>query len=132
MNQVLTFSRSLFISQAKMHPEDAEAIGEAAKDLQLLATPPVAADTNAIQTLFMQIARDIKKNAESTAEKKQKATAEVLNHLRANIYHFSSVGSIVKCLHYGLYNYGRFFGTMKSTPLFGAYASWKALLTGYK
>ena len=85
MNQVLTFSRSLLIGQAKLHPEDTEAAREAAKDLQLLATPSVAADTNAIQTLFMQIARDIKKNAESTAEEKQKATAEVLNRLRANL-----------------------------------------------
>ena len=85
MNQVLTFSRSLLIGQAKLHPEDTEAAREAAKDLQLLATPSVAAVTNAIQTLFMQIARDIKKNAESTAEEKQKATAEVLNRLRANL-----------------------------------------------
>ena len=85
MNQVMNFSRSFIIGQAKLHPEDAEAAGEAAKALQLLSTPPVAADTNAIQTLFMQIARDIKKNAESTAVEKQKATAEVLNRLRANL-----------------------------------------------
>ncbi|MBQ3756208.1 MAG: helix-turn-helix transcriptional regulator [Oscillospiraceae bacterium] len=85
MNQVMNFSRSFIIGQAKLHPEDAEAAGEAAKALQLLSTPPVAADTTAIQTLFMQIARDIKKNAESTAEEKQKATAEVLNRLRANL-----------------------------------------------
>lgn len=85
MNQVMNFSRSLLIGQAKLRPEDAEAAGEAAKALKLLNTPSVAADTNAIQTLFMQIARDIKKNAESTAEEKQKATAEVLNRLRANL-----------------------------------------------
>ena len=85
MNQVLTFSRSLLTGQAKLHPEDAEAAGDAAKDLQLLGTPPVTADTNIIQNLFMQIARDIKKNAESSAEAQQKATAEVLNRLRANL-----------------------------------------------
>ena len=85
MNQVMNFSRSFIIGQAKLHPEDAEASGEAAKALQLLSTPPVTADTNAIQALFMQIARDIKKNAESTAEEHQKATAEVLNRLRANL-----------------------------------------------
>ena len=85
MNQVMNFSRSFLIGQAKLRPEDAEAAGEAAKTLQLLGTPTVTADTNAIQTLFMQIARDIKKNAESTAEEKQKATAEVLNRLRANL-----------------------------------------------
>ena len=85
MNQVMNFSRSFIIGQAKLHPEDAEAAGEAAKALQLLSAPSVAADTNAIQTLFMQIARDIKKNAESTAVEKQKATAEVLNRLRANL-----------------------------------------------
>ena len=68
MNQVMNFSRSFLIGQAKLRPEDAEAAGEAAKTLQLLGTPTVTADTNAIQTLFMQIARDIKKNAESTAE----------------------------------------------------------------
>lgn len=85
MNQVMNFSRSFLIGQAKLHPEDAAAAGEAAKALQLLSTPPVAADTNAIQTLFMQIARDIKKNAEASAEVQQKATAEVLNRLRANL-----------------------------------------------
>ena len=85
MNQVMNFSRSFLIGQAKLHPEDAEAASEAAKALQLLSTPPVAADTNAIQTLFMQIARDIKKNAEASAEAQQKATAEVLNRLRANL-----------------------------------------------
>ena len=85
MNQVMNFSRSYIIGQAIIHPEDAEAAGEAAKALQLLSTPSVTADTNAIQALFMQIARDIKRNAESTAEDKQKATAEVLNRLRANL-----------------------------------------------
>ena len=85
MNLVLTFSRSLLTGQAKLHPEDAEAAGDAAKDLQLLGTPPVTADTNIIQNLFMQIARDIKKNAESSTEAQQKATAEVLNRLRANL-----------------------------------------------
>lgn len=78
MNQVLTFSRSLLLGQAKLHPEDAEAAGKAAQDMQLLSTPPVTADTNTIQNLFMQIVRDIKKNAESTAEAQQAATAEVL------------------------------------------------------
>ncbi len=55
MNQVLTFSRSLLIGQAKLHPEDTEAAREAAKDLQLLATPSVAADTNAIQNVHIDI-----------------------------------------------------------------------------
>ncbi len=85
MNQVLTFSRSLLLGQAKLHPEDAEAAGKAAQDMQLLSTPPVTADTNTIQNVFMQIVRDIKKNTESTAEAQQAATAEVLKHLRENL-----------------------------------------------
>ena len=85
MNQVLSFSRSLLLGQAKLHPEDAEAAGKAAQDMQLLSTPPVTADTNTIQNIFMQIARDIKKNAESTAKAQQAATAEVLKHLRENL-----------------------------------------------
>ena len=85
MNQVLTFSRSLLIGQAKLQPEEAEAAGKAAKDIQLLGTPPVTADTNTIQNLFMQIVRDIKKNAESNAEEQQLVTAEVLKQLRANL-----------------------------------------------
>ena len=79
------FSRSLLLGQAKLHSEDAEAAGKAAQDMQLLSTPPVTADTNTIQNLFMQIVRDIKKNAESTAEAQQAATAEVLKHLRENL-----------------------------------------------
>ena len=85
MNQVLTFSRSLLLGQAKLHPEDKEASGKAAQGIQLLSTPPVTADTNTIQNLFMQIVRDIKKSAISAAEKQNKATAEVLDHLRANL-----------------------------------------------
>jgi len=53
--------------------------------MQLLSPSPVTADTNTIQNLFMQIVRDIKKNAESTAEAQQAATAEVLKHLRENL-----------------------------------------------
>lgn len=85
MNQILTFTRSLILGQAKLHPVDAEAAGNAAQDMQLLSTPPVTADTNTIQNIFMQIVRDIKKNAESAAEAQQAATAEVLKHLRENL-----------------------------------------------
>ena len=56
-----------------------------AQDLRLLATPPVTADTNTIQNLFMQIVRDIKKNAESASEAQQAATTEVLKLLRENL-----------------------------------------------
>ncbi len=85
MNLVLSFSRSLLLGQAKLHPEDAETVGKATQDMQLLSTPPVTADTNTIQNIFMQIVRDIKKNAEPTAEAQQVATAEVLKHLRENL-----------------------------------------------
>ena len=63
-----TLTASLLLGQAKLHPEDAETVGKAAQDMQLLSTPPVTADTNTIQNIFMQIVRDIKKNAEPTAE----------------------------------------------------------------
>ena len=85
MNQILTFIRSLTLDQANLHPEDADTAKNAAQDLRLLATPPVTADTNTIQNLFMQIVRDIKKNAESNANEQQAATAEVLKQLRENL-----------------------------------------------
>ena len=85
MNQILTFMRSLTLDQANLHPEDAVAVKNATQDLKLLATPPVTADTNTIQNLFMQIVRDIKKNAESNANEQQAATAEVLKQLRENL-----------------------------------------------
>ena len=85
MNQILTFIRSLTLDQANLHPEDADAAKNAAQDLRLLATPPVTADTNTIQNLFMQIVRDIKKNAESASEAQQAATTEVLKLLRENL-----------------------------------------------
>ena len=85
MNQVLTYSRSLFITQAKLHPEDAEAAGKAAQDMQLLRTPPVTADTNTIQNLFMKIVHDIKQSAASASEEQNKVTAEILDRLRANL-----------------------------------------------
>ena len=85
MNQILTFMRSLTLDQANLHPENSVAAKNAAQDLKLLATPPVTADTNTIQNLFMQIVRDIKKNAESNANEQQAATAEVLKQLRENL-----------------------------------------------
>lgn len=85
MNQILTFIRSLTLDQANLHPEDADIAKNAAQDLRLLATPPVTADTNTIQNLFMQIVRDIKKNAESASEAQQAATTEVLKLLRENL-----------------------------------------------
>ena len=85
MNQFLTFMRSLTLDQANLHPEKSVAAKNVAKDLKLLATPPVTADTNTIQNLFMQIVRDIKKNAESNANEQQAATAEVLKQLRENL-----------------------------------------------
>ena len=85
MNQILTFIRSLTLDQANLHPEDSDTAKYAAQDLRLLATPPVTADTNTIQNLFMQIVRDIKKNAESASEAQQAATTEVLKLLRENL-----------------------------------------------
>ena len=85
MNQVLTFMRSLTLDQANIHSENADAANLAAQDLKLLATPPITADTNTIQNLFMQIVRDIKKKAESNANEQQAATAEVLKQLRENL-----------------------------------------------
>lgn len=85
MNQVLTFIRSLTLDQANLHPENSVAAKNAAQDLKMLATPPVTADTNTIQNLFMQIVRDIKKNAESASEAQQAATTEVLKLLRENL-----------------------------------------------
>ncbi len=85
MNQILTFIRSLTLDQANLHPEDADTAKNAAQDLRLLVTPPVTADTNTIQNLFMQIVRDIKKNAESASEAQQAATTEVLKLLRENL-----------------------------------------------
>jgi transcriptional regulator with XRE-family HTH domain len=85
MNQILTFIRSLTLDQANLHPEDSDTAKNAAQDLRLLATPPVTADTNTIQNLFMQIVRDIKKNAESASEAQQAATTEVLKLLRENL-----------------------------------------------
>ena len=85
MNQILTVIRSLTLDQANLHPEDAVAVKNATQDLKLLATPPVTADTNTIQNLFMQIVRDIKKNAESASEAQQAATTEVLKLLRENL-----------------------------------------------
>ena len=85
MNQILTFIRSLTLDQANLHPENAVAAKNAVQDLKQLATPPITADTNTIQNLFMQIVRDIKKNAESASESQQAVTTEVLKQLRENL-----------------------------------------------
>ena len=85
MNQVLTFSRSFLLGQAKLYPEETDHALKAGQDLQLLRTPEITADTNAIQNTFMQIVRDIRKDADSAMETQKAVTAKVLEQLRTNL-----------------------------------------------
>ena len=81
-NQNYTFLRSLLIGQARSHPEDAATATDLAQMMSALKTQPVAADIDAIRTVFMQIVSDIKKRAASEAKNYQAATAEILEDYR--------------------------------------------------
>ena len=81
-NQNYTFLRSLLIGQAKSHPEDAATATDLAQMMSALKTQPVAADIDAIRTVFMQIVSDIKKRAATEGQNHQAATAEILEDYR--------------------------------------------------
>ena len=81
-NQNYTFLRSLLIGQVRSHPEDSAIATDLAQKMSALKTQPVAADTDAIRTIFMQIVSDIKKSAAAESQNYQTATAEVLEDYR--------------------------------------------------
>ena len=85
MNEVMTFVRSMLIGHAKYNPKDSYAAAAAARHVQFVKTPPVTADTNSIQNLFMQIVQDMKQNVEIAIEQKPVAPSEVIKKLRKNM-----------------------------------------------
>lgn len=85
MNQLLTFSRSLLLGQAKAYSDDALDAKKAAEDVSLLRTPPVAADINTLQAVFLQIVHDIKQGQSPQAQEQKTATTETLESFRKEL-----------------------------------------------
>ncbi|MDO4961939.1 MAG: helix-turn-helix transcriptional regulator [Eubacteriales bacterium] len=79
MNQNIDYLRSFILGQKSPNPDDKEAAHAVADELQALKVPATAVDTTAIQNLFNQVVRDIRKNAESHAAEHKAATKETLD-----------------------------------------------------
>lgn len=87
MNIQLNLINTVLLDQAKIEkdPKGAEDAREAAEDIWAVRTPPISADTAAIQECFMQIVKDIKDQGETVVKDNMKATAEVMRKLRKEL-----------------------------------------------
>ncbi len=87
MNLQLDLVNTVLLDQAKIEkdPKAAEDAREAAEDTRAIRTPPISADTAAIQECFMQIVKDIKDQGEAVVKDNMKATAEVMEIFRSEL-----------------------------------------------
>lgn len=87
MNLQLNLVSAVLLEQAKIEkdPKASADAREVAEDIRAIRTPPVSADTAAIQECFMQIVKDIKGQAEAISSEQVKATAEVMEIFRSEL-----------------------------------------------
>ncbi|MBR6849859.1 MAG: hypothetical protein IKM88_06450, partial [Lachnospiraceae bacterium] len=87
MNLQLNLVSAVLLEQAKIEkdPKASADAREVAEDIRATRTPPVSADTAAIQECFMQIVKDIKGQAEAISSEQVKATAEVMEIFRSEL-----------------------------------------------
>ena len=85
MNQNLSFLSSILMEQGRNHPEDTAAAALAASELRQLRSPIVQVDQTAIQTLFLQIIRDLKQQTESHRDEMKTVNKETLDAFRTQL-----------------------------------------------
>ena len=76
-NQMYATLSALLMGEAKQHPEDREAITEAAKTVSVSRMPMYQADLTAIQNTFMNVLKEIKKEIGSNVSDAQHMYAEL-------------------------------------------------------
>lgn len=81
-NEAMTFVSDLLLTHGQMHPEDASAAKQAASDTRSFRTPAVAADTNMLQNLFLQILHDFRETANSQIAESKKATKATMEQFK--------------------------------------------------
>lgn len=85
MNRTFGVYHSIFMEQADTFPDNADALMQAARDVQALQTPEIEADMAAMQELFTQIAEDMKWQAPRTAPINTNMGAEAIEQIYKNL-----------------------------------------------
>ena len=80
-NQMYATLSALLRGEAKQHPEDREAITEAAKTVSVSRMPMYQADLTAIQNTFMNVLKEIKKEIGSNVSDAQAMSKEAAQHM---------------------------------------------------
>lgn len=84
-NQMYATLSALLMGEAKQHPEDREAITEAAKTVSVSRMPMYQADLTAIQNTFMNVLKEIKKEIGSNVSDAQAMSKEAAQHMYAEL-----------------------------------------------
>ena len=84
-NQMYATLSALLMGEAKQHPEDREAIAEAAKTVSVARMPMYQADLTAIQNTFMNVLKEIKKEIGSNVSDAQAMSKEAAQHMYAEL-----------------------------------------------
>lgn len=84
-NQMYATLSALLMGEAKHHPEDREAITEAAKAVSVSRMPIYQADLTAIQNAFMNVLKEIKKEIGSNVSDAQAMSKEAAQQMYAEL-----------------------------------------------
>ena len=84
-NQMYSTLSALLMGEAKHHPEDREAITEAAKTVNVSRMPMYQADLTAIQNAFMNVLKEIKKKIGSNVSDAQAMSKEAAQQMYAEL-----------------------------------------------
>ena len=85
MYATLSDDRACWGEKKKQHPEDREAITEAAKTVSVSRMPMYQADLTAIQNTFMNVLKEIKKEIGSNVSDAQAMSKEAAQHMYAEL-----------------------------------------------
>lgn len=84
-NQMFATLNALLIGEVKQHPEDREAIAEAAKTVSVARMPMYQADLTAIQNAFTKVLKEIKKEIGSNVSDAQSMSKEAVQQMYAEL-----------------------------------------------
>ena len=84
-NQMYATLSALLMGEAKQHPEDREAIAEAAKTVSVSRMPMYQADLTAIQNTFLNVLKEIKKEIGSNVSDAQAMSKEAAQQMYAEL-----------------------------------------------
>lgn len=84
-NQMYATLSALLMGEAKQHPEDREAITEAAKTVSVSRMPMSQADLTAIQNTFLNVLKEIKKEIGSNVSDAQAMSKEAAQQMYAEL-----------------------------------------------